>query len=558
MFKVNVSPDMNMYSLLISQGYDPTYALCEFLDNSIHAFQEYSDLDVLEIDIDFFSSSYHIKSKRNSIVITDRGPGIKKEVLKKALQPANKPSKSGLSEFGIGMKSAAVWFSNEWVLTTYPKGEGIRLSADFNLEKLLSEGRSVLEVTEKSSDSSNHGTIIELKGLRNRINEDKYEAICRGIGDIYQKFISRDENTVNINSSFDGKKTTIKRKYKGFETLKAPAFVKRKNQIFTTGDEKEWTVDVNTEFQGKPVKGFIHLMNSGGYKKNPGLVLFRHNRVIVGTTEKHYKPDGLYGTSNKAAGMRLQGELHLDEHPVSYTKDRFSFDDEDFGEHLAKDVSGLKDLLNQAENYRAKGAPSLEKVGVGIPDQKENHEKNSETDQPEPSEESTDSSTQEDDKSQGGNDENQYSTKPENEDDGFAIDKSETKIPFSEKIESALKKSKAKKPYRLYRSLCVISLVNHPILMYVGAWSFFEILARKCGNSGDDFTAFFSQQAQRWGFSKEDKKTFNVRLKHVSENGNIVKHHHDSMQVSAIQLANDFEVLEPLIVAALEHIGKSD
>ncbi|MEP6224303.1 hypothetical protein, partial [Marinobacter sp.] len=117
---------------------------------------------------------------------------------------------------------------------------------------------------------------------------------------------------------------------------------------------------------------------------------------------------------------------------------------------------------------------------------------------------------------------------------------------------------KAKKPYRLYRSLCVISLVNHPILMYVGAWSFFEILARKCGNSGDDFTAFFSQQAQRWGFSKEDKKTFNVRLKHVSENGNIVKHHHDSMQVSAIQLANDFEVLEPLIVAALEHIGKSD
>lgn len=562
MFKVNVSPDMNMYSLLISQGYDPTYALCEFLDNSIHAFQEYSDLEVLEIDVDFFSGNYHVNERRNSIVISDRGPGIEKEVLKKALQPAKKPSKAGLSEFGIGMKSAAVWFAHEWILTTYPKGSGRKLSADFNLDKLLSEGKSDLEVSENSADLSAHGTIIELIGIRRKINKDKYDAICGGIGDIYQKFINREERKVKINASFDGEKKSVSSVYNGFQTLSAPEFVKKKNSIFTTGDEKEWKVNVDTSFQGHPVKGFIHLMSTGGYKKNPGLVLFRYNRVIAGTTENHYKPDGLYGTSNKAAGMRLQGELHLDEHPVSYTKDKFSFDDEDFGKHLVENVDGLKDLLNQAENYRAKGAPSLEGQGDNEFDDKEDDDIDpiSEAGHEESSGGHSDSGAQEEENNEGAN---CYDNQPEDissngdeDDDGDEVftGKAETRIPFSKKIESALKKKKAVKSYRLYKSLCTVSLVQHPILMYVGAWSFFEVLARKCGHTGDDFTQFFSGKSLGWGFSKEEKKTFNVRLKHISDNGNIAKHHHLSMQVSAIQLANDFEVLEPLIISALEHI----
>ncbi|MBU86036.1 ATP-binding protein [Alcanivorax sp.] len=560
MFKVNVSPDMNMYSLLINQGYDPTYALCEFLDNSIHAFQEHSDLDVLEIDISFFSENYHVKKNRNSITISDKGPGIQKDLLKKALQPANKPSKIGLSEFGIGMKSAAVWFANEWILTTYPKGEGKKLTADFDLEKLLAEGKSILDVSEDSDDPSKHGTTIELIGLRKKLTREKFDVICKGIGDIYQKFIERPEKKVKINASFDGETLAVKNTYKGFPTLVAPTFVKRKNKTYTSGKDKEWKVTIDTEYQGHPVKGFIHLMDKGGYKKNPGLVMFRHDRVVIGTTDNHFKPDGIYGTSNKAASMRVQGELHLDNHPVSYTKDKFTFDEVDFSSHLLENVNGLRELLNQAENYRAGGADPLESDGEeknGSPTANDIEDR-----AVDPEEGPTATGTSPTENTESNNDQSSDSdtTGSEqggNSDDGeydHINDRAETKIQRSGKIDLALKKSKSKKLYWLYSSLCTVSLRQHPTLMYVGAWSFFEVLARKCGYTNNDFTAFYSGKIIDWGFTKEDKKTFNVHLEDISKNGNTMKHHKDSMKVDAAQLANDFEVLEPLILSALEHV----
>lgn len=552
MFRVDVSPDMKMYDLLIRQGYDPTYALCEFLDNSIHAFQEHSDLEVLEIDVDFYSSNYHVKSAQNTIVISDRGPGIDKETLKKALQPANRPVKPGLSEFGIGMKSAAVWFSKQWTLTTYPKDQGKRLKAEFDLEGLLSEGRSDLAVSERTADKTKHGTVIKLRGLRSEINNDKYRLIRRGIGDIYHRFLNRNTRRVTINTSFDGVSDSVNAIYEGFETLVAPTFEKHRGKIYKTGEDKKWRVDVDTMFQGRPVNGFIHLMKSGGYKKNPGLVLIRHGRVIVGTTDNHFKPEGLYSTSNKAASMRLQGELNLDGHPVTYTKDSFSFDDEDFGQHLRDNVVGLRSLLTQAENFRAKGAPPLESQA---PDEKDRDAR--------PGEQSTNSAN-----APGAENANEGSTEGIDQSDGEDQaespnegapgdklgDRKDNRIHQSSQLVSAINRTQSKKLLSLYDSLCKVSLVQHPTLMYVGAWTFFEVLSKMCGNNSSDFSSFFSGQAQGWGIDKNDKRTYVTHLKSIAENGNIMKHERKAMQISAGQLAVDFDVLEPLIVAALNNI----
>ena len=43
MFRVNVAPDMAMYGLLRSQGYDPAHALAEFIDNAIQAYLSQCD-----------------------------------------------------------------------------------------------------------------------------------------------------------------------------------------------------------------------------------------------------------------------------------------------------------------------------------------------------------------------------------------------------------------------------------------------------------------------------------------------------------------------------------
>src|SRR5262245_37931263 len=120
--QVNVSPDMGMYHLLRSQGYDPAYAIAEFVDNAVQAHLSHatSGAEPVKVDLRFYSTDYRDPAKRNSIVIEDDGPGIPRDRLGDAMKPAKPSAEKGLSEFGIGMKAAAVWFSDTWTLATTP------------------------------------------------------------------------------------------------------------------------------------------------------------------------------------------------------------------------------------------------------------------------------------------------------------------------------------------------------------------------------------------------------------------------------------------------------
>ena len=148
---VNVSPDMGMYHLLRSQGYDPAYAVAEFIDNALQAHLAQvapagKAVEPLEIDLYFYSSDYSKASKRNSLVIDDKGPGIKRDRLADAMKPAKPSPIKGLSEFGIGMKAAAVWFSDKWILKTEPAGSKSSYTLTFDLPKLIESAGDTVEV----------------------------------------------------------------------------------------------------------------------------------------------------------------------------------------------------------------------------------------------------------------------------------------------------------------------------------------------------------------------------------------------------------------------------
>jgi hypothetical protein len=141
MFKVNVAPDMGMYNLLRSQGYDPAYALAEFVDNALQAHMQARPKSSrakwapLKVDIRFYTPAYTGDDKlRQSIVVEDNGPGIQKDALNNAMKPARPSATAGLSEFGIGMKASAVWFSDTWSLKTSPVGDVTEYSLDFQLQ----------------------------------------------------------------------------------------------------------------------------------------------------------------------------------------------------------------------------------------------------------------------------------------------------------------------------------------------------------------------------------------------------------------------------------------
>lgn len=359
MFKVNVAPDMGMYTLLRSQGYDPGYALAEFVDNAIHAYLTQSNKrrkagDPLRVDLRFYSPEYADSDLRNCVVISDDGPGINRETLPKALKPAHPPTQLGLSEFGIGMKAAAVWFTDTWTLTTRPADDTHEFVVPFNLEALLKSGQDTVDVASHlRAKKTAPGTDISLKTLRRPLEHARYEEVCMLLQALYQRFTAGAMPQMVLTAWFDGTPRSLKFTGKAPPPLEMPVYRTVDKQVYAIGKTRVWSDTVYFEFMGRKVTGFLQVSETGSYKENPGLVLFRNDRVIKGTALKPYSPDGLVGTGNKYGRQRIYGELNLDGLPVTYTKDDFDFNEGAFIARM-REVPGIDALLRQAESYRSK------------------------------------------------------------------------------------------------------------------------------------------------------------------------------------------------------------
>ena len=372
MFKVNVSPDMGMYHLLRSQGYDPAYAVAEFIDNALqahftHAEQSGIPASTLEISLKFYSSDFANQKKHNSIVIVDKGPGITKARLADAMKPAKAAPQKGLSEFGIGMKAAAVWFSDKWALCTKPTDSTKQYDLLFNLTALLDAGTNQVKVKEQErANTEEAGTTITLHQLRRPIDKDRYDLICKDLLDLYQLYTEGALPRLKLTAYFNDTPKPLQYVPGDRSVLKASKYKTIGKQSYAIGKEHEWTVPVNMVFQGVRIEGHVDIRETGSYVDNPGIVMFRGDRVITGTIRQPNLPKALFKTSNKYARQRVYGRLFTDGLPVVYTKDAFEIDEKAFWEQL-RAVEGMEDLLIQAEHYRVRGNPITVKKEADIP-----------------------------------------------------------------------------------------------------------------------------------------------------------------------------------------------
>lgn len=370
--KVDVSPDMGMYRIIPQQGYDPAFALSEFIDNSLHAFIHYGKElpnKILTIKLNIYTNSYEKDvSKRNSIEIIDDGPGMRGEDLARAFKPAKKPVVEGLSEFGIGMKAAAVWFTQTWLLTTKSFNDNFCHIVDFDLNKLLEEGRSTIVVQDSSSNINipSHGTFICLKDLRSRrcLDSERARKVIDILNEIYQRYTDiKNKGFLVLKASIDGGQAIVAPyiAHADNAVLVSPfnksVIRQKKETYYAIGEEKKWEKSINFEFSHEggtsKVTGFIRILKVGRYgTENPGLVLFRNNRVIIGTHSKEFKPVRLYGSNNKFRSQRLYGELSIDGLPVTYTKDGIDFDEDSFIEAMMIDPD-IELYCKQCDNHRA-------------------------------------------------------------------------------------------------------------------------------------------------------------------------------------------------------------
>jgi hypothetical protein len=342
---VDIRPGVSVLSVLKHLNYRPWFAIAEFVDNAIQSFTANRDRLVgihgpgvkLRVTIE-------LQDNPPRILIRDNAAGIAAADYPRAFRPAAVPADTtGLSEFGIGMKSAACWFAPRWRVRTKALGENVQRTAMFDINSIVRDDITELAIEESAGRPEEHFTEVILEDLHRRPTGRTLGKIKEHLTDIYRVF-TRDGL---LDLYFDGRSL----KYDAPAILEAP--------YFRSPDEapRQWRKDIEFDFgEGLRVHGFAAIRATGS-TSHAGFALFRRSRLIQGSGDEGYRPDTVFGNSNSYRYQRLFGELHLEGFEVSHTKDGFRWDENEqpfldiLREHLDEDKLPL---LRQAEGYRVR------------------------------------------------------------------------------------------------------------------------------------------------------------------------------------------------------------
>lgn len=353
--EVDISPEVSMYNLLESYPYTLGSALSEYIDNSIQAFldnKEKLNKEKINITITVDVSD---RSKKK-IIIEDDGPGITVNDLKRAMKPAFKPDEQNLNEFGIGMKAASIWIGRKWTLVNSQiDREDITKCQKivFNLNKLILENKGSVPVSTINKECHRSGVIITIEDSTKDFDENQVEDAFLTLEENYQYFIHVDK-ILNLHLIFSENKNLHSLSDEATlipKVLVSPKMIIKKSKPYWEDKiDKVWRKDVNFEFNGKTVIGFVMCRETSSYK-NPGVKIFRQKRLIQGTTRNPNFPIDLLDTANKRISIRFYAELHMDGQKISNNKTQFNINEKLFYATL-QEQDGVQDILDQAQNYQ--------------------------------------------------------------------------------------------------------------------------------------------------------------------------------------------------------------
>ncbi|MBZ2186094.1 MAG: ATP-binding protein [Bryobacter sp.] len=346
--RVSIRPGVGILSVLRHLNYKPWFAMAEFVDNSVQSYLHNREkLEALhgknfrlkvEIEIE--------RSDQVLIRIRDNAAGIAKADYARAFRPAELPNdRTGLSEFGMGMKSAACWFAPRWKVRTSALGESVEKTISLDIDSIVRDDIQELDVVEAPARANDHFTEITLIEPYDKLQTKTGGKIKDHLASIYRIFLREQTIELWVNRE--------KLVYESPKILVAP--------YFKTPAEppQTWLREFEFDF-GLDLKawGFAALREVAS-TSTAGFALFRRGRLIEGSLDEPYRPEFIFGTGNSYRRQRLIGEIHLEGFEVSHTKDGFQWNDHEqpFLELLRDELENenLK-LLSQAEGFRARAA----------------------------------------------------------------------------------------------------------------------------------------------------------------------------------------------------------
>lgn len=342
---VNIRPGVNVLSVLPHLNYKAWYALAEFVDNSIQSnISRRKDLKaasggsyVLRVDITFDADD-------SRIVILDNAAGISSADYQRAFRPAEiPPDATGLSEFGMGMKSAACWFAPKWSVRSSALGENVERTVFFDIDRIVHDSIEELNIVSSVASEDKHYTEIRLEDIRRFPKGRTIGKIKEHLASIYRIFL----RTGQLELVVDGEHLT----YEEPKTLVTPSYKE------PDGPEITWKRDIDIDLgQGKSATGFVAIRETASTRL-AGLALFRRNRLVLGSVDETYRPQDIFGRSNSYAFQRLFGEIHLKGFNVSHTKDGVKWEEseDDFLRKLRQILTAEeRPILQQVREYRTK------------------------------------------------------------------------------------------------------------------------------------------------------------------------------------------------------------
>jgi len=350
--RVNIRPGVSLLSVLPHLNYTHWHALGEFVDNAVQSYvTERAALRKVEGDSFVLSVDIDVDAALGEIRIRDNAAGIRTDAYVRAFRPAEAPADAtGLSEFGMGMKSASAWLAPRWTIRSSALGERVAREVSFDIAEIVSAGSEELEVRTSVAQVDDHYTEIVLQDVRKVPQRRTLSKIQDHLGSLYRRFIERGE----LRLTFNGEPVI----YETPQILAAPYWRD------PNGPVREWRKSVSIALDGgRRAEGWVAIRARGSTTR-AGLALLRRDRVIEGSADEGYRPREVFGASNSFTYQRLFGEFDLVDFQVSHTKDGVRWDEaeEEFAEKLRAALSSADmPLLDQAQNWRAtEVSPSIE------------------------------------------------------------------------------------------------------------------------------------------------------------------------------------------------------
>lgn len=369
--KVSVRIGSQMYGRFEDLPNTVPHVLAEFVDNALQSFRDNREALLalnpnykLRIVIRIFWDETETKMsqrKATQFMIEDNAGGIAASRFVNAFEPANAPDDStGLNEFGMGLKTAACWLGNKWVVHTKALSEGVSRIVSFDQNVVTKNNLEEVDVKTEPAKQEEHFTKIAISTpTKNVPTEKSLQKIKTELASIYRHSLRNQEMELYVNNE--------PLEFTEYAILNAPYYKDM------AGPSKLWKKDIDFKFGSYKATGFIGILKELKSTQN-GLVLSRRGRVIIGAEEDgRYFPKSIFGSSSGTFRFkRIFGELELEGFAVSFNKN-----DIQDKENLEMLMEALRDelrdkdsdILAQADNYRADNTARLVKKIVSRHDE---------------------------------------------------------------------------------------------------------------------------------------------------------------------------------------------